>query len=362
MISIEIKETREVQSLDRFGLLFFAIIAMFKRILIVAVIAAASAAAGHGVRASTSLSFDPLVVNVKEGQTFRVSIGVNPNGTKDYTVKTSIKFPADLVTLKTWTYAEDWMPLRKSGYDYFNNTTGILIRTAGYPDGFDRITNFGSAIFEAKKNGVGIIEFAGDSLALDENSFNQYAGGNQLSLVISPLLPVEGQLASSTPPNIVQTEPAPNKLFDISLELDQYSVSDISDLGARVDFYSFGNVPTPVDITFDILDYQGDVVHSEKDNITVQTEKIDNKKFTGFKLPSGQYVLRVTTIYNNNVRDEFKQPFEISAVGRMTARTPLLWPYLAVLGMILLLLILIFLEIKKSNDREKFRDKWKKIG
>ena len=139
-------------------------------------------------QAVTNFSISPVKISVKEGDQFRVDIGINPNNVMNYTVKTSIKFPADLVTLSTWTYAKNWMPLRQSGYDYFSNTSGELIRTAGYPGGFGQITSFGSAQFIAKKSGAGAITFAGDGLALDANNANLYAGGNLLAMTISPLI------------------------------------------------------------------------------------------------------------------------------------------------------------------------------
>ena len=277
-------------------------------------------------QASTNLSFYPLKISVKEGQTFRVSINVNPKGIKNYTVKSSIKFPADLVSLKTWTYANDWMPIRKNGYDSFDNTKGLLVRTAGYPDGFDKTTNFGSAVFVAKKSGVGVIEFANDNLALGADNDNLYDSGNQLAMTILNLdgtLPAGATSSSSSSVSVKETVPviassttssssapveeggttteivnpptdqkAPDQLFDIAMEIDNYDLVRIEDLGSRVTFMSFGKVPTLVDLTFDILDANGQIVHTEKDYITVETEKVFNKKFSGFTLQPGKYTLR----------------------------------------------------------------------
>jgi hypothetical protein len=143
-----------------------------------------------GTEAATNFSFSPLKIEVKEGQTFNLNISANPQGVKNYTVKASIKFPADLVALKTWTYTDSWMPLKNSGYDYFNNESGSLIRTAGYPGGFDKTSIFGSMVFVAKKSGIGIIEIGTDSFVLDGASQNVFGNAAaRSSIIITALLP-----------------------------------------------------------------------------------------------------------------------------------------------------------------------------
>lgn len=103
----------------------------------------------------------------------------------------------------------------------------------------------------------------------------------------------------------------PGQLFDINLEVDDPTIFDISELSARVMFASFGTEPTPVDLTFEILDSSRNIVHTSKDYVEVQTELIFNKKFSGFTLPKGKYTLRLVTLYNVDVRDEFTADFEI---------------------------------------------------
>jgi hypothetical protein len=105
----------------------------------------------------------------------------------------------------------------------------------------------------------------------------------------------------------------PSQLFDISFELDKTSFLKANDLTARVIFTSFGTVSTPVKMTFDILDNSGNVVYSKIDYTTVETEAVYNKKFSELALISGMYNLRLTTLYNENVSDEFIQPFNIAA-------------------------------------------------
>lgn len=312
-------------------------------------------------QASTNFSLYPLKINVKEGQTFRVAVSVNPKGVKNYTIKTSLKFPADLVSLKTWTYANDWMPLKKSAYDSFSNINGTLVKTAGYPEGFDKTTNFGSAVFAAKKSGTGVIEFASDNLALGADNSNLYGGGNQVALVISDLNTTtpsdltNPETSSSTPEEVNPPvgEQAPTQLFDIVLEIDSYNISKIEDLTSRVTFMSFGKVPTSVDLTFDILDANGQIIHTEKDNITVETEQVITKRFSGFALQPGKYTLRVTTLYNTSVKDEFSQPFAVSrAASSFTSFNYSIVLYLLILFLILLIIFFIIAKRRKHKKQQ----------
>jgi hypothetical protein len=301
--------------------------------------------------AATTFSFSPLTVKVKEGEAFTLKIKINPQGVKNYTIKADMKFPADLVGIRTWKFGDDWMPLRKSGYDYFSNVTGVLIRTAGYPEGFSEETEFGSAVFVAKKSGEATIEFTAQSLALDETNQNTYAKSENAVITIEP-----GETVSEVTPEITNpSDSNPEQLFDINLELDQPKVKSISELSANVTMLSFGKVPTPVDLTFDILDSSGQVVHTEKGSVTVETEKVYNKRFTGFDLAPGNYTLRLTTLYNTSVSDEFVQPFEIVKPEAPTNQY-LPWVIGGGILLIVIILIIIFKRKRKKGDRDYYKN------
>jgi hypothetical protein len=127
------------------------------------------------------------------------------------------------------------------------------------------------------------------------------------------------------------------QLFDINLELDNVSVKEIDDIGLRVIFISFGDIATPVNMTFDILDSEDQLVYSKTEGVIVETEQVYSKSFFGLKLDPGKYTLRLTTLYNNDVEDIFSQQFEI--------KSPFNWAsarfYLAlILGIIILYFLL----------------------
>ena len=268
-------------------------------------------------KASTSFGMYPVRIDVKEGQAFNITVKVNPAGQKNYTVKASIKFPADLVSVKAWQYANDWMPLRKGGYDSFSNTDGSIIRTAGYPDGFDGPVTFGTATFVAKKSGTGTIEFSGENLALDENNKNQYNISNKADLTVAVANVQPETMPAQTPIEqpVEVSQQAPEQLFDIILSVENALLDKSSDLVAKTQFTSFGTVPTLVNMAYKIEDASGKEVYAENSEVTVETEQLVAKEFKNLYIESGKYTLVLSTTYGDNVQDEFKQAFEIKGTA-----------------------------------------------
>jgi hypothetical protein len=120
-----------------------------------------------------------------------------------------------------------------------------------------------------------------------------------------------GKLLSTPAENFIPS--APDQLFDIAFIVDGTNIAKASDLVSRVTFISFGNKPTPVEITFTIVDMSGKEYYRSIENTTIQTEGVFNKNFPDLKLSNGKYQIVLNTLYNTNVRDEFKQDFEIGS-------------------------------------------------
>lgn len=106
----------------------------------------------------------------------------------------------------------------------------------------------------------------------------------------------------------------PEQLFDITLTIDDRVLTSVRELVARLTFTSFGRVPTPVDVTFSILDEEGNEVYRDEGeavDITVETEGLLTKTFEEIELLPGTYRLVAVTRYDENIVDEFSQQFEI---------------------------------------------------
>lgn len=148
----------------------------------------------------------------------------------------------------------------------------------------------------------------------------------------------------------------PAQLFDINLELDDPIVSSVKKLAARVVFVSFGTEPTPVDLTFSILDEEENEVYRWEGfdvDIVVETEAVFNKTFEDASdLPLGKYTLVATTLYNVDVRDEFKTEFEIKPESRLKSISKSWWFW----GIVVLAVVTIFfLWFRRKNKAKKNR-------
>lgn len=103
----------------------------------------------------------------------------------------------------------------------------------------------------------------------------------------------------------------PKQLFDINLTINDETVNSIDELSASAVFVSFGRIPTPVDVTFTILNQAGNQVHIERESIIVETELVLTKQFKGLGLKSGEYTIVLDTVYNTSIKDTFKRKFKI---------------------------------------------------
>ena len=106
-------------------------------------------------------------------------------------------------------------------------------------------------------------------------------------------------------------EESPDQLFDITFEVEEPLVLNISDLVVRITFESFGTEPTPVDLTYVIADEEGNLLYSDKDSLVVETEVVFTKRFEDLDFEFGKYMIFVRTLYNEDVEDEFLKDFEI---------------------------------------------------
>ena len=167
-----------------------------KKYIVITIIIAAGMLSGLSALAATSVTLTPATVSVKAGQTFTVTVTVDPHGVKNYTVELKLNFPADLLQVQSFPFNDQWMALSQAGYYLTDNKNGLLIRTAGYPKGFDSATRFGTITFQAKKAGSGIITLVGGTMALDGSNQNVFAGLSQVNVSIGA--PVINEFPNTT--------------------------------------------------------------------------------------------------------------------------------------------------------------------
>ena len=158
---------------------------------------------------ASAITLAPTSVATTEGKTFSVTVGVNPTSGKAYTVRANLSFDPSALTLTNFSFASKWMPLSQSGYDTEDNTSGVLVKTGGYPGGITSATVLGTATFRAKKTGTATIAGTADSLILDANNQNAVAGSQgsvAVTIVAAVVAPAPKQTV--TEPVVTPSEPA----------------------------------------------------------------------------------------------------------------------------------------------------------
>lgn len=103
----------------------------------------------------------------------------------------------------------------------------------------------------------------------------------------------------------------PEQLFDIRMDLEDVTIEKSVDLTAVVTYESFGSVPTPVNLTFEVYDLAGNLLYIRDGFIVVRVEEIRRYDFNDLNLEPGEYEFVFKTLYNKDVSDEFRQKFII---------------------------------------------------
>ncbi|OGH80898.1 MAG: hypothetical protein A3I29_00660 [Candidatus Magasanikbacteria bacterium RIFCSPLOWO2_02_FULL_44_11] len=161
--------------------------------------------------AATSVSFSPSVGEYREGQTFAVNVSVNSQNPV-YTVKAELTYPADLLEVQSFTFANNWMPLTQAGYDLVDNNKGMLIKTAGYPSGLSSQAILGTAVFKVKAKGSAVVKLGNSSMALDANNTNTISNFSSQTTftLLERVASVAPTPTSVSQPQVI-TSPAPKE-------------------------------------------------------------------------------------------------------------------------------------------------------
>lgn len=131
----------------------------------------------YETQSGTIVSFAPTKLMVVEGQEFYAIVNVTPGANeKTYTAQVKLQYPNDLLEFKSVTYWDNWVPVIRPEYDIHDADKGIIVKTAGYVEGFTEQKIFGVFKFIAKKSGSGAISFGDSAYVLDQGNYNKLAG------------------------------------------------------------------------------------------------------------------------------------------------------------------------------------------
>lgn len=194
---------------------------------------------------ASTLSFSPTTVQVTKGQTFTVAVTVNSAGTKVYTVKADVSYPAALLEATGFSFASGWMPLSAAGYDSTDNTAGKLVKTGGFPGGFTDTKTLGTITFIAKDNGTATVSASNASIAYDAQNKNTVSGTQGSASVVigaaatpapkAATAPTAGQPAAASAPGTVSaigTTPTPSTAGEVPEVAEATSVPATTSVAA----------------------------------------------------------------------------------------------------------------------------------
>jgi hypothetical protein len=167
-------------------------------------IAVVLAVLGIGVAHAAALkdatvSILPSTQTVSVGKDFAIAVSINPGTDRVYSSTIEIRYPTDLLELKSFAYNRDAIPLTQSGYDVENKVDGVIIKTAGFSGGATSPVLIGTASFSPKKVGVANIAIGGGSMILNGNNENVYNGsGIEGVIAIVPVPATASRTSSAT--------------------------------------------------------------------------------------------------------------------------------------------------------------------
>ncbi|MDP2641886.1 MAG: cohesin domain-containing protein [bacterium] len=161
---------------------------------------------GASVYAGT-VSLAPASIAVTQGQSVSVSLVVDPQGTA-YTAKVALSFPAEILSVASFSFASGWMPLSQPGYDSVDNLSGSLVKTAGFAGGFSSPQTFGTVTFVVKSSGEANIAVTGATQVLNASNQNTFTGGGQSLINVS--LPAVSPAPAPKQTTPVRTSPVRN--------------------------------------------------------------------------------------------------------------------------------------------------------
>jgi len=131
---------------------------------------------GNGEAYPSLVSISPTSAKVSEGQDVSFVVTVLPERDRDYTAQVAIKYPSEFLRFKSMQYGAGWVPVVRPGYDMHDAERGIIVKTAGVPEGFSQKKMFAVITFETLVSGGGELSFEANSFTLDAFNNNTLAG------------------------------------------------------------------------------------------------------------------------------------------------------------------------------------------
>jgi hypothetical protein len=166
----------------------------------------AIALAVPAMASAATFSFAPTTATYAPSKTFSVAVFVNPSaGETITTAKLSLKIPADMLEVVSFTPTTGWIALPLPGSDLVDNVNGKLIKTGGYPAKVTSVKQFGTIVFKTKASGSANISTNADSMLIDTTNADKYVSAN------GPVFTIAKPAPKPKPKPTVTTKPKVEK-------------------------------------------------------------------------------------------------------------------------------------------------------
>lgn len=132
-------------------------------------------------RAYSDVGFDSSKIEAKVGQEVSVNVYVDSlYGETNYTVKADISFSEEQLSVKDFTFANDWISIVAPDYDLVDNVNGHLVKTAGFPGGWTGKKLLGVITFIPKTASFGKVTVGSGTFVLNADNIDTFSNSGEI--------------------------------------------------------------------------------------------------------------------------------------------------------------------------------------
>jgi len=293
-------------------------------------------------------SFDANV-----GDTIVMELKVVPTTDKPaYTVGATLKYDPSLVSFVNTTFDKNWLGLSRSPYELTDTSSGIITRTAGYPEGLKSTGSFVKYTFTAKAPGKAVMNIS-SGMSLDAE--NNDAGLQNKTITIN----IKGKEAPAptAPAEVAASKAKPQTItIDIVGDTAFYSSKDYS---FQIPLKLKEAQSTTGTTSVSIYNQDGAEVYKDEKGFTGSTDTSLAFTIPANSLPQGNYSIMAESKYDNQ-----KSPTSATKnIGSLdqndkivnnNVEVPFIPLYMYIIIAILLLILFFVLVYSKSKKFRKF--------
>jgi hypothetical protein len=289
------------------------------------------------------------------GDTVTFNLKVNPDPSKPvYTVGATLKYDPSMMAYQDATVDRAWMPLSKSPYELTDTSSGVITRTAGYPEGLKAVAPFTTYSFKALKPGdTKIVINEGMSLDAENND-----SGLQAKTITIHIASKQQVVQDQTAPAPEETPAKKNVQQTITLDVKgQTAMYSTEDYSFSIAHNLKVEQPTTGTTSVSVYDQNGGEVYATTQNFNSSTTTALNYTIPANTLQPGDYSMVITTKHSDQ-----KTPLSITKdlgvlakadkVVEKNVEVPYIPLYVyAIFGILLIIIFLMYLHKRSKKFR-----------